>query len=593
MEKFIVNDNITINTSNAYVNIRGGNEIVLDCPLTELGGTIVLVNNAPNTVTVMPNDIELLTGETIVLQVEYRSGSLVYVDTFSQLESVTTQMEQIAKLNRTDGKINARLGVVGVDQKNTGTHTPKRGTGFKFTTGSEFLQFPFFVTNRVQKATISSNKLISADSGATTTAAYTGIDLGNISKYPKKMKAKAIFSSGNTGGTIGLICGKLGLNGAANITKKSLHIVFTDVKVTFGLYENEVQLSVENHNYETPCNRDNATEYEFSWEISGNTITFTYPSGTYQITNENISNYYGRYCTLEHFWGGAAITRPQFTYFEIVDNDNIVYLDHFSRADGAVGKMETGQKYIQAEGSLANVNVTYYDVVAGQDVTVALSALAQLNLAAGKIVQNIRINGNVWLCEDLTGTANTNANLQSITKPPMQLVINNATLVNAFVSDDRCLPISGSWNKQGGRVALGTEYLDTQLTTLYKAGCLIPCDVENPSLCMAWDSSGNQLASTYSGGAKQSNQSTTPSIKIKLPITPEMVQTTTKANALTTFFDNTSASALVQKEVYLAGLSRNIGDTIFMNTDFSEIGLYSDTLTSEELNKAKYYYGLI
>lgn len=183
--------------------------------------------------------------------------------------------------------------------------------------------------------------------GESYVAKYSGIDLGN-GNTPSKMRCRAKFARGSSGGSIALVSNPVGLTRDYHITTKSLHCVFADIGARIGLMDNYVETVALQYIYGTPLARDAETEYTFGVEIDGTTVTLICPDGTFQSqTIVNIADYVGRYCTLEHFGNTAAMSMPMFTFYEIrVDGKKTVW-DYFKRPDGAIGVSPSGHTYVQ------------------------------------------------------------------------------------------------------------------------------------------------------------------------------------------------------------------------------------------------------
>lgn len=204
--------------------------------------------------------------------------------------------------------------------------------------------------DKLKFAYIKDFRLVCNDTNTTRTAKYNGIDLGS-GVTPSHMSCKCVFSQGSAGGTIALISNPGGLLEVGWITNKSLHVVFTDTELKFGLYENGVLNVVYSHVYATRCSLDNVTEYTFGWGIpSGQDtqIKFTCPDGVFTYNHpSSLKTYMGRYVTLEHYYDGVGVGKPQFTYFDVKVNSVLTVLDNFNRLDGAIGNAQSGHAYAQ------------------------------------------------------------------------------------------------------------------------------------------------------------------------------------------------------------------------------------------------------
>lgn len=172
-------------------------------------------------------------------------------------------------------------------------------------------QFPTIEAGVVAPV-ISGNKLVaSADLSPGTTACYSGLALDAPAK---EMRAKISFAAGAAFGSAVLIANPHGLSSVQNIRDDSLHIVFGDTRVDFGVFVGGVySTSAGNVNYGAALAHD-GTVYEIGWSISGDTVTVRLPDGTTTSkTDPRFSACNGKYCTFETFFG-AGLCQAQFSY---------------------------------------------------------------------------------------------------------------------------------------------------------------------------------------------------------------------------------------------------------------------------------------
>lgn len=294
------------------------------------------------------------TDNTVKVKLAYVKGTVVTV--FPVVFGVQTlELNKIAKFDASGGipYIKTKIlmnwdsflkfynGTLSIPQQDYNSIYVINPTLIKKSATTTINEFSYFDLAYIKK-----QKLVCNKTNSTRTAKYTGLDIGAT---PTSMKCKAVFETGGNGGHAVLISNPGGLDQVGWITNKSLHVVFTDTELKFGLFDNGVLTIKYNHVYSTPCLKDNTTEYTFGWSVSGNTITFTLPDGTFTYTDSLIPSYMGRYCTLEHYCDGDrdTIGMPQFTYFEIGRSGNISIKDNFKRQNGAIGVNPHGLNYVQ------------------------------------------------------------------------------------------------------------------------------------------------------------------------------------------------------------------------------------------------------
>ena len=234
-----------------------------------------------------------------------------------------------------------------VESRDTFNNLNERLNYFRELIGKASLDFSVFNLAYIKDRKVTCNYT----EGSTTTAKYTGVDLGE-GVLPVSMKFKVIFSEGTGSSSAMAISNPNGLTKVANITKSSCHFGMTLNQAFIEWFTDTVNDGKYKYNFTTPCKADGVTEYTFGWSVSGNTVTFTMPDGATQVyTDAQMATHLGRYCTFEHFANGITDgenrTLPQFTYFEIVTNTGKTIIDKFRRFDGAIGNAPTGESYVQ------------------------------------------------------------------------------------------------------------------------------------------------------------------------------------------------------------------------------------------------------
>lgn len=218
--------------------------------------------------------------------------------------------------------------------------------------------------SKYQFAYIKDNKLCCNKVYDSRTAIYSGVDCGGT---PNKLKCKMIFERSDIGkqyvGEIAIITNPNGLTRVTDITSKSLHLEVYPSGLTLSLFDKNLEggrIVGIYQKFSTGLICDGVTEHtvEMSWndttvtcKINDYIYTYTYQEGT-----GSLSDYIGRYCTIEHY---VAQDRdlsimPMFTYFEVAGTNIRRVRDWFKREDGALYTTPTGQPYVQ-------ISNMYYD----------------------------------------------------------------------------------------------------------------------------------------------------------------------------------------------------------------------------------------
>ena len=218
--------------------------------------------------------------------------------------------------------------------------------------------------SKYQFAYIKDNKLCCNKVNDTRTAVYSGVDCGGI---PNKLKCKVIFERNDIGkiyaGELAIITNPNGLSRVTDITNKSLHLEVYPTGITLSLFNKYLPDGRIVAIYTKLSNSlicDGVTEHTVIMSWNDNTVTINVDdynySYTYQEETGSLSDYIGRYCTIEHYVANDRdlSIMPMFTYFE-VDGTNIIRVrDWFKREDGALYTTPTGQPYVQ-------ISNMYYD----------------------------------------------------------------------------------------------------------------------------------------------------------------------------------------------------------------------------------------
>lgn len=176
--------------------------------------------------------------------------------------------------------------------------------------GVGITQVPLSVGSQIRLMVWNASGATTADSGLSTTASYSGLDLGGA---PSFGMATFSFTSGvSDSGSAVLIANPNGLLEVTDITDNSLHIVFTDTKCDAGYFNNGSPTIVQTFNYVRTLAKD-GTKYRGGFSISGNTLTLYLPDGqVVSVTNAGFAANSGRYVQFESFTGSSAGIRATF-----------------------------------------------------------------------------------------------------------------------------------------------------------------------------------------------------------------------------------------------------------------------------------------
>lgn len=203
---------------------------------------------------------------------------------------------------------------------------------------------------------------------ASTTAYYTGVDLG---EKVNEIDTKFIFEDASkvTGGvgTVAIILNKNGVTSISDVTDLSIHCVITSTKLKVDVFGDKFGVreyqNLINENISLVA--DGVTEHTVIMQASivSNIIRVaingTVYSGTFVPTSDisSVNDIIGNYATIEHFCNGDRnnIAMPMFTYFAVKNlSSNVVLRDYFNRQNGQLTSAPNGIAY-----SLIN-NGNYY-----------------------------------------------------------------------------------------------------------------------------------------------------------------------------------------------------------------------------------------
>lgn len=173
---------------------------------------------------------------------------------------------------------------------------------------------------------------------------YTGVKMdGNVKRIMCKAKLTANSSAV-------LVSTKLGSSVIANITRGSIHLIFSLTGCAVGVYDggtsplrNVVQYS---------CATAENTEVSFGYALdeATNTLTVYLPDGTTKTVTDNaFSVVNGQYAIWEHYCGNDSdgFKCCRYTKLWCKDVADNVLDDDLKRLDGAIGVAPTGQVYRQ------------------------------------------------------------------------------------------------------------------------------------------------------------------------------------------------------------------------------------------------------
>jgi len=169
-------------------------------------------------------------------------------------------------------------------------------------------------------AAISDKRLIGPDSpgGEPSSAAYSAVDLGD----PLRRGAALVcYQPGPGTAGAGLIATHtLNAPGSSSILHivldGSCHIVFSNVGVDIGFYQDNAVDNIAEPLYPQPMLLDGETAYWIEWEVVDDTATFYFPNGApFSATDSRFSTLEGRYFTVENF-RTSGNCEPEVLYVE-------------------------------------------------------------------------------------------------------------------------------------------------------------------------------------------------------------------------------------------------------------------------------------
>lgn len=197
-----------------------------------------------------------------------------------------------------------------------------------------------------EQAYIRNGKLVSnleKKPNVNNTAFYTFADLQSNCN---KMIAKARFKGRNGAALIATAQGK---SKVQDILKKSVHIVFDFDHVNIQVIIDNVTTTIDQVNYEQPCDITGEILYTMGWELKGTKLIVSMPDGR-NVEYDNIlfQECNGQYVCWEHYteknWENRGDV--QYEYFEANSSSDRLK-DSFNRGDGAIGISESGHVYTQ------------------------------------------------------------------------------------------------------------------------------------------------------------------------------------------------------------------------------------------------------
>lgn len=143
-----------------------------------------------------------------------------------------------------------------------------------------------------------------------------------------------------------------------NISKKSLHLVFTNSSVNIDTYDAGVSTTRHTVSYSSAVNLDGVTEYNIGWKLTDTGITVILPDGTESTFNNsddgiNYNDYCGKYCCYEFFSNTTAadFTKAYITFVKVKDSNDFIIYDNFNRPDGLLVQTPAGFTWYQSSNT--------------------------------------------------------------------------------------------------------------------------------------------------------------------------------------------------------------------------------------------------
>lgn len=182
--------------------------------------------------------------------------------------------------------------------------------------GQTWIQASAFGAFEPVQSRITNGTLTAPDSGKPETGAYTS---ALLSGKPVRLAASVVFAPGlSPYGAVALVAnphGTLAVRGNTDITRDSIHVVFTDAFVVLGLFQAGRFSELATVYYEAACLPDGQTAYDVGWQFDANTNTITVemPDGTTTSRSDaRLGQVIGPYITFEHYWIGDTADHTAF-----------------------------------------------------------------------------------------------------------------------------------------------------------------------------------------------------------------------------------------------------------------------------------------
>ena len=181
----------------------------------------------------------------------------------------------------------------------------------------------------------------------TTTAYYLGV---NANTKTNLIRSKFIFENYNQhSGTVAMILLGNGCNKIQNIVDLSVHCTITSTHLTVDVLGKKFGTQ----KYQNIISVDLKTEHDAYMLVSNNTVIVnidgTDYEGVFTPTNDisSLNDVIGNYAVLEHYCNGPrfGFNMPQFTYFQLKNNNTVILSDTFHRQDGVPQVSPQGHLY--------------------------------------------------------------------------------------------------------------------------------------------------------------------------------------------------------------------------------------------------------
>lgn len=167
-------------------------------------------------------------------------------------------------------------------------------------TGQPWVQIPNS-GNGIVLATIASDVLTTADSGFSSTASYSGYDMGS-GNVPKILAATVIFSTGTGGFGGDIISNPEGLTTTNDITDQSNHTGIGWGEFDWTVFKTQVSTTLDQSNARSSPATDGVTRYQVARIINGNAqINRTMTGQLQRFVDSRFASYQGQYNIWETF----------------------------------------------------------------------------------------------------------------------------------------------------------------------------------------------------------------------------------------------------------------------------------------------------